>query len=78
MKVGVVTSAQIEASGIGDAYRRSLDAKYYLDFCAHCKGQKNNPQHHDDQGRCGRYRRVFVLDGTTFNERAIPPIEESK
>lgn len=70
MKVGIVTAKQIAESGKGAAHRLSLNPKYYLDRCIHCGGEENNPKHHDEQGRCGRYQRVFVLGGTSFEEEA--------
>jgi hypothetical protein len=44
--------------------------KFYLDECVHCGGQEHNEAHHRD-GRCGRVKRMWVEQGTSFENRAM-------
>jgi hypothetical protein len=49
MIVGLVNSGTLVTN---------MTAKYHVDRCEHCGGQKNNPKHHDQHGRC--HRRVMI------------------
>jgi len=59
MKVGTISLSQIAANG------GVLNARFYLDRCSNCGGDKDNPKHHQN-GKCGQYKRVFVESGTDF------------
>lgn len=54
MKIGTVKASEIKTN--------NLTAKYYLDRCTNC-GQ---PEGKHKNGKCGRWRRVFVETGTSF------------
>ena len=62
MKIGTVKSLESQSN---------MTARFYLDRCSNCGGKKDNPKHHQN-GKCGRYKRVFVEAGTEWanaNER---------
>lgn len=61
MKVGIVKMSRIRANGL------NLLPSYYLDRCANCGGEKDNPRHHQN-GKCGRYKSVFVKTGTSWED----------
>jgi len=47
----------------------NLNANHYLNECANCGGQLDNPQHHDQHDRCHRLQRLFVRNGRHFRNR---------
>lgn len=55
MKIGTVKSSELQ---------NNLTASYYLDRCANC----GRPEDKHVNGKCGRWRRVFVEEGTTFEQ----------
>jgi len=61
MKIGIVKMSKVRKNGM------ILSARHYLDRCANCGGEKDNPKHHQN-GVCGRYKRVFFLTGTKWKD----------
>ena len=66
MKCGVVKFSRIRSTP-----GHILSAERYLDHCANCGKQQNDPKFHQD-GKCGQYKRVFVPSGTNWEDGNVP------
>ena len=58
MKIGSQRASKLQ---------QNMSATYHLDRCVHCGKPENDEQFHQD-GQCGSYQRVFIKDGTYFED----------